>query len=170
MMIKSKTTIVNITVAAVLMIGYMIYICCSSVPAADDLREWAKLILIFIGISILGQIISHIASESAFAASVAAKEKDKDKKTIKRIIKSEMAEDEMDEDITLRSSHVGYGVAGAGFVLMLLMIVFFDMSAMLILNVMLMVFFLSSLIDSAVSVVLRETGCRKRVCGRRDDE
>jgi hypothetical protein len=170
MMIKSKMTIANIAVAAVLMTGYLIYICSGSAPAADDIRGWAKLILIFIGISVAAQIISHSASQSIFAASVAAKEKDKDKKTIKRIIRSETAEDEMDEEITLRSSHIGYGVAGAGFVLMLFLIVFFDMSAMLILNTMLIVFFVSSLIDSAVSVGLRETGYRKGMCGRRDDE
>ena len=170
MMIKSKMTIVNITVAVVLMIGYLIYIGGGNAPAADDTREWAKLILIFIGISVVAQIISHIVSQAVFAASVAAKEKDNDKKAIQRIIRSETAEDEMDEDITLRSSHVGYGVAGVGFIAMLVAMVFFDMSAMLMLNVMLIVFFVSSLIDSSVSIVLRETGYKKGICGRRDDE
>lgn len=168
MMTKSKMTAVNIIAAVAVMIGYIVYICVCDVPAADDMKEWAKLILIFIGINVAVQIVTHIAGDAVFAASVAAKEKDKN--IIKRIIRSETAEDEMDTDIALRSSHIGYGIVGGGFVITLVLIMLFDVSVMMLLNVLLMIFFVSSVIDSTVSICLRERGCCANVCGRREDE
>jgi hypothetical protein len=170
MMIKSKRTLIGIAVAAVLVIGYIFYAMSDGSPAADDLKGWATVILIFIGISVAAQIVVQIAVHVVFAASVAAKEKDKDEKTIKRTIESEMAEDEMDERITLRSSHVGYGCIGIGFVLTLFALAFFEMSAALLLNILLMLFFLAMTVDGIVSIYLYEKGDPECICrGRRDE-
>ena len=168
-MLKSKRTAVGITVAVVLMIGYIIYAMGDAAPAADDLKGWAIPILVFIGISVIAQMIAQIVVHVTFAVSVAVKEETKDEKIIERIIESEMAEDEMDENITLRSSHIGYGCAGVGFVLSLAALAFFDITAALFLNILLVTFFVAMMIDGAVSIYLYEKG-DKGLCRMRNDE
>jgi hypothetical protein len=165
MMLKSKRTLVGMTVAIILAIGYLIYATGGSAPAADDLKGWAILILVFIGISVIAQIITHIIVHVVFAASLAAK--GNDERTIKRTIESEMAEDERDERITLRSSHIGYGCIGAGFIITLVALAFFDITAALMLNILLMVFLVSMMVDGAVSIYLYEKGDsgHRRRCG-----
>ena len=168
MMLKSKRTAVSIAVAVVMVIGYVAYAVSDNAPATGDLKGWASLILIFIVISVVAQIIVQIAVHVVFAASVAAKVKDK--RTAERMIESEMAEDEMDKRITLRSSHVGYGCAGVGFVITLLALALSDISASLMLNMMLMVFFISMVADSIVSIYLYEKGDNAPMFVRRDGE
>ena len=170
MMLKSKMTAAGMAVAVVITICYLLHAVSGNAPAADDLKGWAKLILIFIGVSVLAQIVTYIIAHVVFAASVAAKEKGRDKRTIERMIESEVAEDERDEQITLRSSHVGYGCIGAGFIVTLLAIAFFDVTVSVMLNILLMVFLLSMLVDGAVSIYLYEKGYNGWICGRRDDE
>jgi len=158
MMYKSKRTIVSIAVAAALFIGYVIYAFSGSSPAGDDLKGWALLILKFIAVSIAAQIVAQIVIHVALAASVAAKEDRGDEGTIERIIAAETAEDEMDTRIMLRSSHVGYGIVGVGFVLTLIAAAFFSVSAAFALNMLLGVFLFSSLADSSVGIYLYEKG------------
>ena len=158
MMLKSKRTIVGMAVAAVLFAGYMIYAMSGNAPAGDDLEGWAFLILKFIAVCIVAEIMVYAAIHLAFSASVTAKEKNGNKGMIKRIILNEMSEDEMDKRITMKSSHSGYGVAGAGFILTLFAIAFFGISAALALNLLLAMFFLSMMVSSCVSVCLYEIG------------
>ena len=166
MMLKSKRTVAGIVTATALMIGYVIYATGGSAPATDDLKGWAGLILMFIGVSIGAQIITQIITHITFAVSAAAKENCRDGKAIKRMIESELTEDEMDKRITLRSSHAGYGCAGAGFIIALIAIAFFDASAALMLNMMLVTFFLSMMAGAAVSLYLYEKGENGRTCQR----
>ena len=170
MMLKSKMTVVGMIVATVLVTGYLLYAMSDNAPAADDLKGWATLILIFIGISVIAHIVTQIIAHIVFAASVAVKEKDKDERTIERMIESEVAEDEMDERITLKSSHVGYGCVGVGFVLTLLALAFFNVTVSVMLNILLMVFFIAMVVDGAVSIYLYEKGDNGWICGRRGDE
>jgi len=170
MMVKSKSAAVGIIVAAVLVIGYIIYATGDSAPAADDMKGWARLILIFIGISVIAQIITQIIVQIGFSVSVATKEGCEDEKLVMRTVRSELAEDEMDRHITYRSSHIGYGVAGAGFVTALIALAFFDISAALLLNGILMVFFASMMAGGAVSIYMYEKGENGRVCEGRSDE
>jgi hypothetical protein len=158
MILKSKKTVISMTVAVVLFVGYVIYAFSNSAPASDDLSGWALLILKFIIVCVVAEIMVHILSGAVFSASLASKEKGRDKITIKRIILNEMSEDEMDERITLKSSHVGYGVVGVGFVLTLIAVAFFDISAVLVLNLILAWFFLSQIANSCLSVCLYEIG------------
>jgi MFS family permease len=169
MMLKSKRTAVGIAVATALVIGYLIYALSSSAPAADDVKGWAMLILIFIAICVAAEIIAYIIVHTVFAASLAAKEKCRDEHIIKRMIESEMAEDERDDRITLMSSQAGYGFVGICFVLILIVLVFFDISAALLLNVFLIVFFISAVISGGVSIFLYERGDSGRICRRRND-
>ena len=170
MMIKSKRTVAGMAVATALVICYIFYATGDSAPPGDDMKEWAKLILMFIAVSVIAQIVTQIAVHVAFAASIASKEQSRDERTIKRVIVSEMAEDEMDQRITFRSSHVGYGMTGAGFVLILIAIVFMDLSVALLLNMLLMVFFVSMIAGGIVSLVLYEVGDNGSVCRGRGDE
>jgi dipeptide/tripeptide permease len=95
--------------------------------------------------------------------SVTAKEGDK---AAKKIVESETADDEMDKNITLRSSHIGYGVAGVGFILMLIAVAFFGISAAMVLNLLLGVFFLSAMTEACVSIYLYEIGDNRFKCDR----
>ena len=158
MQFKSKRTIAGLAVAAVLLIGYIFYATGSSAPADGDAGGWALLMLKFILICIVAEIVTHIMIHVIFAASVAAREKGKDEKTIERMIISETKDDEMDRRITLVSSHVGYGVAGVGFVLTLSAVAFLGVSAILALNIMMCFFFLSVAVDSCVSILMYEKG------------
>jgi uncharacterized membrane protein len=164
-MYKSKRTIVSIAVAAALFIGYVIYAFGGSSPAGDDLKGWALLILKFIAVSVVAQIVTQVVIHVVFAVSVAAKE-DRDDERTKRIITAETAEDEMDTRIMLRSSHIGYGIVGVGFVLTLIIIALFDVSAAFALNMLLGVFLFSSLADSSVSIYLYEKGENRWAPGR----
>jgi len=156
MQFKSKKTIVGMAVALVLFIGYIFYALSSSAPADGDLEGWALLMLKFILACVIAEVIAQILIHIILAASVTYKEKDES--TVKKIIDNEMVEDEMDKQITLKSSHVGYGVVGVGFVLTLIAIAFLDVSAILALNIMLGVFFLSAMADTCVSVYMYEVG------------
>jgi hypothetical protein len=167
MILKSKRILIGIAAATIVLAGYIFYALGNSAPPADDMKGWALAILIFIGISVVAQIVVQIMTHVAFAASVAAKEKDKN--TIKRMIESEMAEDEMDERITLKASHIGYGCIGVGFVIILFLLVFAEISAALLLNLILMMFFSAVLIDGIVSIYLYERGDSGRICRRRDE-
>jgi len=164
MMVKSKSAVVGIVVATALVIGYILYAIGDSSPAADDMKGWAKLILVFIAISVAAQIVTQIIVQIAFSASVAAKENCDDKELIGRTVRSELAEDEMDRRITHKASHVGYGIAGAGVVLGLTAAAFFDISVALFLNILLMVFFISMTVGAAVTVYMYEKGNRGWDC------
>jgi len=166
MIFKSKRTVAGLIVAVILFIGYLIYAMGSSAPAADDLEGWALLILKFIAVCVVAEIMVHVIIHAGFAASIAVREGEKDENTIKRTIKAEMTEDEMDTNIMLRSSHAGYGVAGVGFIIMLVAIAFFGASAVLALNLLLGIFFISVIVDSSVSIYLYERGGNGWTSGR----
>ncbi|MCL1905054.1 MAG: hypothetical protein FWG19_02895, partial [Methanomassiliicoccaceae archaeon] len=151
---KSKRTIIGLAAAVILFIGYIFYAVGTNAPASDDAGGWALLMLKFIIVCIIAEIIIHVIIHAAFAASVASKEKGKDEGTIKRMIMNETRDDEMDKRITLVSSHVGYGVVGVGFVITLIAMAFFSVSAILALNIMLGIFLLSVLADSCVSIYM----------------
>ena len=148
--------IIGVAVALALFIGYVSYAMSSNAPADGDLGGWALLMLKFIAVCVIAEMAAQALVYVAFTASVASKEKDE--RAVKKIIGNEMVEDEMDRHITLRSSHAGYGVAGAGFVFTLVAIAFLDASATFALNILMGAFFLSAMVAVCVSVYMYEAG------------
>jgi hypothetical protein len=113
---NSKRTIVSMAAGGVLIAAYIIYALGSHAPAPEDLRAWATAMLIFIGIGIAVNIVIQILFHIALAIAIAVKEKVREENTIERMISSSAIEDERDKLISLKSSHIGYICAGAGFV------------------------------------------------------
>jgi len=167
MILKSKITITSMVAGIIVLAAYAVYAAGESAPAADDMRAWGKLILIFIAVSVGAQIVIQIAAHVAFAVSLGIKNNG-DADIVKRTIESETFEDERDKRITLKASHVGYSFTGAGFILALIALAFLDVSAAVFLNMLLVMFFISMMADGIVSVYMYEKGDIGWICGGRD--
>ena len=105
---QSKRTIASIIAGLLLAAAYVAYALSERAPAPDNLKSWAAVMLIFIGIGVAAVIIVQIVFHIAFAIGAAAKEQDHDGKKIERILSSFMVEDEREKLISLKSAHVGY--------------------------------------------------------------
>ena len=99
----------------------------SGLLAPDDLKNWAQLILIFIGVGIAATIVIQIIFHVMLSISIAIKENIKNggcaDHEIENKIQLEIVEDEMDKLIELKSLRVGVIVAGVGFVISLIILV-----------------------------------------------
>jgi len=98
----------------------------SGLLAPDDLKNWAQLMLIFIGVGIAAMIVIQIIFHILLSISIAIKENIKNvgckNENIENQIQLEMVEDEMDNFIELKSLRIGVIVAGAGFVTSLIIL------------------------------------------------
>ena len=154
---SSKRTIASIVAGAIAIIAYIIYALSGRSPAPEDLKAWAIAMLVFIGIAVALVVVVQIVFHFATAAGMAAKEKVCDGKEIERNISSLMVEDEMDKLISLKSSHVGYIVAGIGFVAALVGLAA-GISGVQALHILFGSFAAGSLIEGLVSVHFYEKG------------
>jgi hypothetical protein len=138
--------------------GYVAYALGNNSQRTEtDLKAWAVLMLIFIGIAVAAQIVVQIIFHLALAVGIAAKEGDE--KRTERILESAMVEDEMDKLISLKSAHIGYICAGIGFVAALAAAAF-GASGVSVLHILLGSFAAGSVIEGCVSVYLYERGVR----------
>lgn len=160
MTLKSKRNIMSMAMGVLTFVAYLIYALGNSAPHAEDLKAWAIVMLVFIGISIAVQIVAQIAFHIAVAVGIAAKEREKDGKAVERIIKSEMTEDERDRRINQKSSHIGYICVGIGFVAALIALAFGAL-AVAALHILLAACFAAGLTEGIVNVCLYEKGCKK---------
>ena len=156
---NSKRTIVSMAAGAILIAVYIIYVCMGKAPAPEDVRAWAKLWLVFIGIAIAVQIVIQILFHVVFSAGIAVKEHHKDDGTTKRIIDSFLVEDERDKLINLKSLRMGYICAGVG-----LMIALFALaagaSAVIALHIIIGASAAASLVEGCMGIFLHERGVR----------
>lgn len=127
---QEKRNIVSIVTGGGILAAYCLYAMGqyrSDAVAVDDLRSWAGLMLIFIGIGIVASIIIQIVFHISLSVSIAVKKKLQDEKCedreIEKTINAEMIEDEMGKLIELKSARVGYFFAGFGFVAALVSLV-----------------------------------------------
>jgi len=159
---SSKRTITSMAAGLLLIIAYAIYALGSHAPAHEDLKSWAVVMLVFIGIGIVTTIVIMILFHIAFAIGVAAKEHFQGRKpeeNVERIMKSSMVEDEREKLIALKSSRIGYICAGVGFVAALVALAF-GMPAVIALHIMFGSCAIGSLIEGCVGVYLHERGVR----------
>ena len=116
----------------------------------DDLKSWAAVMLIFIGIgiavAIVIQIIFHILFSIGMAVSQSIKNGNCNDQAIEKNIEMEMVEDEMGKLIELKSMRVSYITAGVGFVAYLVLL-FFDYPTFIALNVLFVSFFTGGILD-----------------------
>ena len=157
---KSNRIIVSMIAGAVMFALYLITAMGNSAPAQDDLKEWAMLILTFVVITIVAIIVIQIVFHIIYSIGVTVKSDENDVEMIERLIESSLADDEMDKLIESRSNSVGSSFVGLGFIVMLLGYAFFDMSAVLALNVVFSFFVIGAIVQGCVQVYFYERGIR----------
>jgi hypothetical protein len=120
---KEKRTVVSVITGIIILAAYCIYTYDkyqSGAITADDMKTWAGIVLVFVGIgvavSIIVQIIFHILMSISIAIQEKAMNGSCDDKEIEKTIDIEMAADEMDKLIELKSMKVGFIIAGIGFI------------------------------------------------------
>jgi len=159
MTLKSKRKIVILAMGVLSAIGYVIYAVSGAAPQAGDLKAWAVVMLVSLGIAVGVQIVTQIAFHIAVSIGIAVKEGDKDGKTVERIIKSELREDERDKKIGLKASHIGYSCVGIGFITALIALAC-GAVALTALHILLGTCAVAAFVDGVISVFLYEKGNR----------
>ncbi len=136
---QEKRTIVMMTTSALLLVAYCVYAFSrvqSGLAMATDIKFWAGTMLIFVGISIVANIITQIVFHILMAVSYSVKQHketdDCDEASIDKHFQTETTEDEMDKMIALKSSRVAFIIAGVGFGAGLAMVMFGASAAVLI--------------------------------------
>jgi len=159
---NSKKTIASIIAGVLLAVSYTIYALGGSAPASDDLKAWAVVMLVFIGIGVAATIVIMILFHIAFAIGIAVKEKmqgHEPDENVERIMKSSMVEDERDKLIERKSDRVGHIFAGFGFIGMLIALAC-GMSAVFALHIMLGATAFGMIVGGGVNIYYHERGIR----------
>ena len=156
---NSKKTIASMVAGILLIAAYTIYALGEHSPAPGDLKSWAIAMLVFIGISVAAVVVVQIIFHIAAAIGIAAKEHECGDKEIERNLSSLMVEDERDKLIGLKSSHIGYIIAGIGFVLALVGLAF-GMPGVVALHVLFGAFAAGSVAEGIATVYFYEKGVR----------
>lgn len=141
---QEKKLIASIVSGMLVLAAYCIYVFGVNL-ALGDLKHCAATMLIFIGIGVGATIIVQIIFHIVYAASLAKKTGRCDDKQINSEMEANMVEDEMVKLIDLKSSRVGYVIAGIGFVAGLVSLVLGAEAA-----VMLNIFFISCSVGSII--------------------
>jgi hypothetical protein len=129
----------DLLVGAAAVVAYILYAFFGNVPGRDDIKGWAILMLVFIGIGV-GAII---AAQILFRI----------------ICGDDGKEDEMDKAVGLRASRFGYSAVGLGILAMLISLAC-GASAVAALHIILGGCCLGGLADGAISIFFYEKGLR----------
>lgn len=151
---QTKRAMTSMVSGVLVLAAYCIYAFgrySSGAIAEGDLKFWAGTMLVFIGIGIVATIILEIIFHIGLSIDIAVKERGCDEKEIDKKIEATVIEDEMDKLIELKSSQVGFVVAGIGFVGALVLLVL-GRSTVVMLNVMYLSFLVGSLMEGAASL------------------
>ncbi len=139
---QEKKLIASIVSGVLVLAAYCIYVFGIN-QTLGDIKQCAATMLIFIGIGVGAAIVIQIIFHMIYAASLAVRKGNCDDKEIETEMKACMVEDEMVKLIDLKSSKVGYVIAGIGFVAGLILLVLGIAP-----TVMLNVFFISASVGS----------------------
>ena len=143
----------------VLYAAYMVYAFSRRAPESDNIPSWATVILVFIGIGVILAIVIQIVFHIVSAIGISAKHQEYKDKNIDRIISSSMVEDERDKLISLKSAHIGYIVAGIGFIAALAMLAW-GFPVLYALHVLFGSCGAASFTEGIVSIIYYEKGIR----------
>lgn len=159
MTIKSKRAMTTMIVSAILLITYFLYVFNIGSQQVETLKSLAFVILIFIGISIISQIIIQILFHIGLAVGIAIKDREADTNNIDKTISLSMIDDEMDKLISYKSLKINFICVGAGF-LTTLVLLLFGGSAIGMLHILYLSFVIGSIADGGVSIYFYERGFR----------
>ena len=155
-----KSTLAQMTITALVFAAY-IFVVFSRLTLEDSLRDWAVIMLIFMGImvlaSIIFQVIFHILLSVGIAAGEAIRNHDVKDERIEEALKGEFIKDERDKLISLKSSQVCCIASGVG-VFAALVSLLYNVPPALMLNIIFASFFLGSIAEGATNLVLSHRG------------
>ena len=157
MSFSSKRILLGMGVGLVMLAAYFMRALGPAAPAPDDIRAWATLMLIFIGISIVVMIVVQILFHILYSIGIAIKERRQSDEKVERIISATVAEDERDKHINLMAVRVGSRVFGMG-VLLALVCLAAGASMLVALHLILAACFLGSFAEGIASVIYYEKG------------
>ena len=160
MSFKGNRIIISMIVGAVMFAAYLIYAFSSNAPAQDDLSGWAKLIITFLVIAVVVMVAAEVVCHVIFGIMTGVKNHGKGDREIERIVEMSSKDDEMDWLIGSRSDVVGYSCMSLSFIVILLGIAFFEMSAVLALNVVFAFFAIGSIAEGGLKAYYYERGIR----------
>lgn len=159
-----KKTITSIFSGVVVLAAYCLYAFGryqSGLLAPDDLKTWAQIMLVFIGVGIAATIVIHIVFHILLSIGIAIKESIKNgscaDQEIENKIQLEMVEDEMDKLIELKSLRVGIIIAGSGFVASLVALVL-NYPPMIMLNLLFISFSTGSILEGFAQLYYYKRG------------
>ena len=160
----SKMKLISVAAGIALITAYIIYATGAGAPPSEDVKAWAAVILVFIGIGIGLQIAVHILFHIALAIGIAVKEElvagNKDNgKTAERIIEAEMAEDERSKIIDLKASRLGLWGMASGIVAALFALAI-GAETVTALHILFGLTALASVAEGIAGVVYHERGVR----------
>ncbi len=153
----SKKNLASVIGGAVLIAAYIIYVLSGNAPASNDLKAWAVVMFIFIGIGVLAAVVIQVVFHVIFAAGIAAREQEREGTKIDRIIASSMVEDEREKLIGMKSLRVGYTVAGMSFIASLAALAL-GISSSVSLNIIFIGFAMGSISEGVISIYYSEKG------------
>lgn len=161
---QEKRVIVSFITGAALLTVYCIYAFGpSGLGAAADLKDWAILMLKFVGIGIGAniaiQIIFHIFLSIGMAVTAKIRNESTDDKDLEKSIQAEMMEDERDKLIERKSTWIGFLSAGIGFIAGLVLLAT-GYSAVVMLNTLFISFFVGSLLEGVAQLAYYRQGLR----------
>ncbi|MBH1940761.1 hypothetical protein I5677_07665 [Mobilitalea sibirica] len=164
---QEKRTIVSIITGLFILVAYGIYAFekyQSGVIAADDIKAWAGIMLVFIGIGVVLAIVIQIVFHILLSITIAIQERARtgrcgDDKEIEKTISAKMVTDEMDKLIELKSMRVSFIIAGIGFVTALVTQLFNYPPAVL-LNVLFISFSAGSLLEGLAQIYFYRRGIK----------
>ena len=159
-----KKTFASI-ISGVIVLGAYLFFAFSSYQsgllAPDDLKSWAQLMLIFIGVGIAATIVIQIIFHIILSVGIAIKENIKNggcaDQEIENKIQLEIVEDEMDKLIELKSLRVGVIVAGVGFIISLIILVL-SYPPMLMLNTVFISFSFGNILEGFTKLYYYKRG------------
>jgi hypothetical protein len=163
---QEKRTIVSTLTGILILVAYCLYASNqhrAGLIAPTDLKSWAVMILIFIGIGIAASIVIQIVYHILLSISVAVQKKIENESTddalIEKSIQAQMVEDEMDKLIELKSMRVGFFLAGAGFIAALVSLAL-NYPAVVMLNILFLSFLASGLLEGMAQLYYYRRGVR----------
>lgn len=162
---QEKRAVVNIVSSILFGVAYVLYALNryqSGMAEPDDLKFWAVTMLKFIGVAVVAIIILQIVFHILMSIGIAVKETvkgGKSEKDIDRTIKSTFVEDEMDKLIGLKSSRIGFYIAGTGFAASLVSIMM-NASSVVMLHIIFLSFFVAAVIEGIMNLYYYRRGVR----------
>jgi hypothetical protein len=159
MTFNSKKNIIGMAAGIIAVTAYIIYICVGNAPATEDIKAWAKLLLVFIGIGVAAQIVIQILFYVIFSIGVAVKENDGDGEKTKKIIRASTFEDERNSLINLKTLRIGYTCAGIGLLATLIALAF-GAAFVVALHIAVGAGALASLVEGCAGIFFHERGVR----------